>query len=206
MTLSSLERLANAVPFVLGSGSPRRRRLLGETGIAFTVLIADVDERQRDDESPYDCALRLAREKALSVDLETVAGAVTLGCDTIVVLEQKILPKPESEEEAFDTLRQLAGRQHTVCSALALAYNREVVAAGYETTEVWFNAVTDGRIREYIVTGEPMDKAGAYGIQGMGGFLVDRIDGNLDTVIGLPQTLLERLAGEVFSKLRLAKD
>ena len=108
-----------------------------------------------------------------------------------------MLGKPSDEEEAFRTLSTLASKQHTVCTALAVADRNGILASGYELTDVWFNKVSDRQIRDYIASGEPMDKAGAYGIQGMGAFLVDRLEGNLDTVIGFPRKLLESLAQRI---------
>jgi len=198
---SNLHQLARTVPLVLGSSSPRRKRLLGEMDIPFDVEIPSIDETQLPGEPAYGLALRLAREKALEVCERLGRDTVTLGCDTIVVLDGTILPKPDSKTRACEILRDLSGNQHTVCSALAIASKGIVITDGYETTAVYFNPVTDEQIREYVESEEPMDKAGAYGIQGMGAFLVDRIEGNLDTVIGLPRTLLERLAGDILSKM-----
>jgi septum formation protein len=194
MTLEHLTRLASERPFVLGSASPRRCYLLRETGIAFTQATADLDEARRPGEDPFAYAGRLAKEKALAVAARAHEHAVVLGGDTVVVLGDEILGKPSCAEEAQATLRTLAGQPHIVCTALALAHRGGVYASGDERTTVYFNTVTDDQISEYVATGEPMDKAGAYGIQGMGAFLVDRIEGNLDNVIGLPRLLLDRLA------------
>jgi len=112
-----------------------------------------------------------------------------------------ILQKPRHEGDAFEILSRLAGQMHIVCTALALAEREKLITTGYELTEVYFNPVTQQQIHDYIATGEPMDKAGAYGIQGMGAFLVDRICGNLDNVIGLSRMLLNGLAKEVIAKL-----
>ena len=185
---------------VLGSRSPRRVTILKELGIPFTQMISKLDESLRDGESAYRFASRLAREKALSLSRQ-VTDCLVLGCDTVVVYENRIWPKPVDPDNAFEILSCLSGRTHVVCTALALAEDQQVLADGYELTEVTFNRVTPEQIRTYIDTGEPMDKAGAYGIQGMGAFLVDSIRGNLDNVIGLPVTLLDRLARQAIVEL-----
>jgi septum formation protein len=161
------------------------------------------NEIRLEKESPRQYALRLAEEKALEVAGLVEPDTIVIGADTVVSTGDKILEKPTDEADAFRILSYLAGRQHEVCTALALASGNRILASGYEITEVFFNDVTEEQIKEYIASGEPMDKAGAYGIQGMGAFLVDRIKGNLDNVIGFPCNLLERLAGEVLDKLQL---
>lgn len=197
MKYKDLRQLARQHDLVLGSGSPRRARLLQELDIEFRKIIPQIDETSRPGEKPCACALRLAEEKAESLLSQLQDGEIVLAGDTIVVLDEVILGKPSNEEEAFETLTRLTGRTHYVCTALALADGDGLVCSGTEQTEVKFNRVTPDQIREYIASGEPMDKAGAYGIQGMGAFLVDSIEGNLDNVIGLPRTLLNRLAGGV---------
>lgn len=201
MTCEHLKELAACRPIVLGSRSPRRRRLLAQAGIHFRQIIPELEENQLRDEPPYDFAERLARNKAHWVTERVVGNDVIIGCDTIVVLNGIVLGKPDSEQAAFETLSALSGNQHTVCTAVALASKGRVLLSGREVTAVHFNTVTPSRIRDYIATKEPMDKAGAYGIQGMGSFLVDRIDGNLDNVIGLPRKLLNDLAKAVVSML-----
>lgn len=202
MTYPKLIALSTQYQIVLGSGSPRRVELLTETGIPFRQSIPHIVEQAFPGEEPYPYALRLAEEKGLAVSARFSPQEIVIGCDTIVVLHQHLLEKPENEEDAFRILSLLSGNAHVVCSAVAFVNHHEVVRSGFELTRVFFNPLSPDRIREYIRSGEPMDKAGAYGIQGMGGFLVDRIDGNLDTVVGLPRTLLERLAGEVLHCLR----
>ncbi len=197
MKYKDLLQMTQQHDLVLGSGSPRRSRLLTELGIEFRQIVPQIDETARPDEKPCACALRLAEEKAESVTEQIKDHEIVLGGDTIVVVEDVILGKPRDEEEAFATLSRLAGKTHYVCTALALADQDGLICSGTEQTEVIFNTVTPEQIREYIASGEPMDKAGAYGIQGMGAFLVDSIEGNLDNVIGLPRTLLNRLAGGV---------
>ncbi len=186
---------------VLGSRSPRRVRLLGEIGVAFDQIIPEIEEERAEGESPYPFAQRLAEDKARWVAALANGSQVVIGCDTIVVLEGAVLGKPTDKSDALATLSRLSGRPHVVCTGVALAVDGTVACSGYSCTDVFFNAVTTEQLATYIETGEPMDKAGAYGIQGMGAFLVDRIEGDLDTVIGLPRNLLDTLAGQVMERL-----
>ena len=201
MTLEALKQLSRRRPLVLGSGSPRRVRLLREAGIEFRQVISEVIEQRRPDEDPFAFGLRLATEKAIEVAGSCRDNEVVLGGDTVVVLGEMLLDKPIDTDDAVRILKTLSGHRHTVATSLALADATGLLSSGIEKTDVFFNPVTPDQIAEYIASGEPMDKAGAYGIQGMGAFLVDRIDGNIDNVVGLPLTLLNRLAGDVLSRL-----
>jgi len=196
----SLRQLTAGFELVLSSRSPRRVRLLKEIDIPFRQVIPDLEEDSLPGEHPHAYARRLAEDKALWVAEQVNKHQIVLGCDTVVVLGGRILGKPADDEEAYRTLKTLAGNKHTVCTALAFASAGNILASGYELTGVYFNQVSDEQIWQYIHSGEPRDKAGAYGIQGMGGFLVDRIEGNLDNVIGLPRSLLERLAREIVTR------
>jgi len=187
----------------LGSASPRRVELLKETGIPFRQQVSNFKEHNNDGGRPYELARKLAEEKALEVATLSASNEIVIGADTVVVLNGQSLGKPANQEDAFNMLKKLSGKKHTVCTALAITYNKRLITSGFELTDVYFNSVSDAQLDEYIHSGEPMDKAGAYGIQGMGGFLVDRVEGSLDTVIGLPRQLLERLAGEVCAKIEL---
>ncbi len=195
MTVDNLRLLAQRCKLILGSGSPRRLHLLREAGVAFEQVVPEIEEHSSSNEHPYEFAERLACEKALWVAEQVDPEAVVIGCDTVVVLDNRPLGKPVDESDALAILKSLSGRQHVVCTAVALAGAGKAVISGYELTKVYFNEVSESQITEYIRTGEPMDKAGAYGIQGMGAFLVDRIEGQLDNVIGLPRLLLDNLAG-----------
>jgi septum formation protein len=199
MIYNNLIELARRSPLILGSGSPRRVQLLSETGISFRQRIPDIHESILAGETPYHYALRLAEEKALAVAASGAEKEIVLGCDTIVVLNDHVLEKPVDQQDALKILSLLSGKQHVVCSAVAFARRSNLLISNFELTKVFFNPITSEQISGYIETGEPMDKAGAYGIQGMGAFLVDRVEGNLDTVVGLPRALLERLAGEILS-------
>jgi len=185
-----MSRESGVVPLVLASASPRRRELLGLLGLKPQVVPADIDESWRPGEEPAPHAERLAREKAAVVAARYPAACV-IAADTIVVLDGDILGKPADAADAAAMLRRLSGREHTVHTAMAVACGGRTVS-GVESTQVWFRALDDATIRAYIATGEPMDKAGAYGIQGYGAVIVERIAGDYFTVMGLG---LGRLVG-----------
>ena len=171
---------------ILASASPRRRELLTQAGFSFTVYPADVDESVRRGEGPTAYVTRLAREKAQVVfDAIGDAEAVVLGADTTVVLDGEILGKPVDKADAVRMLRGLSGRTHRVITGLAVVTARGT-EAGAEVTEVWFRELSDAEIVAYVETGEPMDKAGAYGIQGRAGKWIPRIEGCYFNVVGLP--------------------
>ena len=168
---------------ILASQSPRRRELLTLIGIPHEVRPADLDETMQPGESPTGCAERLARAKAQAV-AEGDERAIVIGADTIVVLDGEVLGKPADASEAVQTLRRLAGRTHTVHTAVAVAHGGHL-ESGVESVEVTFRPLTDEQVEAYVATGEPMDKAGAYGIQGYGAVLVERIHGDYFAVMGL---------------------
>jgi septum formation protein len=181
------------VPIILASSSPRRRELLALIGLQFEVLPADVDETLQPDEIPWAYAERLARAKA---EKSAMTGTVSIGSDTIVVVDGDVLGKPKDEEEAFAMLQRLSGRSHKVMTAVAVAFD------GYVTSDVvevgvTFRSLRDDEIEDYIRTGEPMDKAGAYGIQGFGATIVDGVDGDYFAVMGLPVNRMIRLLESV---------
>ncbi|MCX6835365.1 MAG: Maf family protein [candidate division Zixibacteria bacterium] len=196
MTTDAIIALARDRRLVLGSRSPRRVQLLAELGIVFRQAISEIDETQHLGEDPSRYAVRLAENKALDVVRLCDPDEIVIGGDTVVILEGIILGKPANRDDAIETLLKLSGKRHTVCTALALANGTGLLCSGAEDTGVYFNRITSEQVERYVDTGEPMDKAGAYGIQGMGAFLVDRIEGNLDNVVGLPRALLGILAKE----------
>lgn len=171
------------IPLVLASGSPRRRELLALLGLRPDVVPADIDESVRTGERPEAYVERVAREKAAAVHARA-ADAIVVAADTIVVLDWTILGKPATEAEAVAMLKKLQGRQHIVHTAIAVAY-RDQQVSGVETTRVWIRPLDEATIRAYVATGEPLDKAGAYGIQGFGAVIVERIEGDYFTVMGL---------------------
>lgn len=177
------------VPVVLASQSPRRRQLLSLIGIEHDVRPANIDESYFPGEQPRAHALRLARTKAEAI---AAPGAVTIGSDTIVILDGELLGKPADAAEATITLRRLSGRTHTVITAVAVHWRDQIVADAEEVA-VTFRSLSDAEITAYIATGEPMDKAGAYGIQGYGATIVERVEGDYFAVMGLPLNRLTRL-------------
>ncbi len=179
---------------VLASQSPRRHELLRLIRVDHEVHPADVDETPRPGEAPPAYAERLAREKALAVARER--DGIVIGADTIVVVDGEVLGKPRDESEAAAMLRRLSGRAHIVDTAVAVVRKGRVVS-GVEEVSVTFRSLGAAQIRRYIETGEPMDKAGAYGIQGYGATIVERIDGDFFAVMGLPLGLLVSLLGDV---------
>ena len=175
---------------VLASGSPRRRELLTMLGIRFQVCPSHIPEERRPGEAPVAYAERLAREKALSVP-----GDLVLGADTTVLLGEELLEKPLDEADALRILRQLQGRTHEVITSIALRSD-DTLRQATDITAVTFRTCDDDFLRAYIATGEPMDKAGAYGIQGYGAALVERIEGDFFSVMGLPVRLVLKLLSE----------
>jgi septum formation protein len=175
---------------VLASASPRRRDLLDLIGIAHEVRPASIDETMRPREAPRRYAERLAREKASAIATRD-PDLITIGADTVVVINRKVLGKPADADDAARMLRMLSGREHTVITAVAVSRGRKLRSA-IEEVRVKFRRLRDDDIDAYIAMGEPMDKAGAYGIQGYGATIVERIEGDYFAVMGLP---LVRLVG-----------
>ena len=175
---------------VLASSSPRRRDLLNLIGISHEVLPANIDETMRPREAPRRHAERLAREKASAIAVRD-RDRITIGADTVVVINRKVLGKPRDVADAARMLGMLSGREHTVITAVAVARGRKLRSA-VEEVRVKFRRLRDDEIEAYIATGEPMDKAGAYGIQGFGATIVERVEGDYFAVMGLP---LVRLIG-----------
>jgi septum formation protein len=175
---------------VLASASPRRRDLLDLIGIAHEVHPANIDETMRPREAPRRYAERLAREKASAIATRD-PDLITIGADTVVVIDRKVLGKPADADDAARMLRMLSGREHTVITAVAVSRGRKLRSA-IEEVRVKFRRLRDDEIDAYIAMGEPMDKAGAYGIQGYGATIVERIEGDYFAVMGLP---LVRLVG-----------
>lgn len=172
---------------ILASSSPRRRDLLTLVGIAHTVHPADIDETALSGEEPGAHVERLARAKAQIVverHAATHPDAVVIAADTTVAIDGLILGKPRDAADARTTLRVLAGRVHTVYTAVAVA-RRDAVVSAVDTVGVTFRSLTDIEIAAYVSTGEPMDKAGSYGIQGYGATIVERIEGDYFAVMGL---------------------
>jgi septum formation protein len=171
-------------PLVLASQSPRRAELIGRLGLEFQTFPADLDESYMAGETPPQHAERLSREKALAI----AAGrpeALVVGSDTIVVIDGEVLGKPRDRDHAIEMLTRLSGREHEVCTGVAIAH-RGKVESDLERVRVRFRTLDARACEEYVATGEPMDKAGAYGIQGFGSALVEGIEGDYFAVMGLP--------------------
>ena len=171
----------------LASTSPRRRELLAQAGIEFSVLDVAIDESQRPNELPTAYVERLAKEKAEAgfVTVESDENAVVLAADTIVVLEDGILGKPQNKTHAHEMLRSLSGRSHVVMTAFAIKTHKQIRVQRVNTT-VFFRPLTSKEIEWYWQTGEQLDKAGGYGIQSKGGIFVSSISGSYSAVVGLP--------------------
>jgi septum formation protein len=180
---------------ILASQSPRRRELLSLVGITHAVQPADIDETQWPNEDPRAYCERLARGKVAAV-AEREPDALVVGSDTIVILDGDVLGKPADDAEARATLAQLSGRSHVVMTAVAVRWRGEVRSA-VEQVGVTFHSLSAAEIAAYVATGEPMDKAGAYGIQGYGATIVARVDGDYFAVMGLPLQRLVRLLAEL---------
>ena len=185
----------SAYQVVLASSSPRRRELLALVGIPHEVRPANIDEAVRPRETPRRYAERLAREKATVVATRD-PNLITIGADTIVVINRKILGKPADADQAGAMLRQLSGREHTVVTAIAVSRGKKLRSA-VDEVRVRFRKLRADEIDAYIATGEPMDKAGAYGIQGYGATIVECIDGDYFAVMGMSLVRLVALLRDV---------
>ncbi len=182
-------------PLYLASSSPRRKELLAQLGYAFTIITPDVEELRQPEEMPRDYVLRLSRQKALAgaaMLQEHEPDAVVIGADTIVVCGETVLEKPRNREHARQMLRTLSANRHQVMTAVTVADQRQYQSE-LVVTDVWFRALSEEEINRYWESGEPCDKAGAYGIQGTGGRFVSRIEGSYHAVVGLPLLETEQL-------------
>lgn len=192
-----------SIKVVLASGSPRRRQLLDLIGIAHEVSPSNIDETMRPRETPRRHAERLAREKATVVATRE-PNQITVAADTIVVINRKVLGKPRDEADARRMLAALNGREHTVITAVAVARGRKLRSA-VEEVSVKFRRLRDDEIDAYIATGEPMDKAGAYGIQGYGATIVECVNGDYFAVMGLPLAKLVMLLRDLGVRYRFGQ-
>jgi septum formation protein len=184
-------------PLILASRSPRRQEILERLGVEFTVRPADVDEGELPGLAPRELAMTLAARKAAAAARGLERGLV-LGADTIVVLDREVLGKPAGPAEARAMLGRLAGRSHVVTTGLALIdVESGARCLNWEDTVVHMRAASAEEIAAYVATGEPLDKAGAYGIQGLGAVLVDRIEGCFYNVMGLPVARLHGMLREM---------
>jgi nucleoside triphosphate pyrophosphatase len=177
-------------PLVLASRSPRRAELLTAAGIPFVVRVADIDETPLPDEKPHDYVLRVAEQKAREVPASD--SEIILAADTTVVLGTEILGKPVDAADAIRMLTALAGRRHDVLTGVCIMRGGAVLALEVASTGVCFRPMSAAEIADYVATGEPMDKAGAYAIQGIASRWIARIDGSYTNVVGLPVEVVYR--------------
>jgi septum formation protein len=181
--------------FILASASPRRVELLNQVGLEFDIIPSNIEEIIDNNDSPSEIVKKLSKQKASDVagKINTSGKCYVIGADTIVVSD-KILGKPATKEEAFSMLKMLSGKPHKVMTGVTVIETDTMKAiSDYEETAVFVRELSDNDIYSYIATGEPFDKAGGYGIQGMGALLVDRIDGCYFNVVGLPLARLSKM-------------
>ncbi|AMO46964.1 nucleoside triphosphate pyrophosphatase [Kosakonia oryzendophytica] len=188
----------------LASGSPRRQELLTQLGVTFRRIIPGIEEQRQAQESARQYVTRLAREKAQAGVAMATQDLPVLGADTIVIFNGEVLEKPKDSSHAASMLRQLSGQTHQVMTAVALADSQYLLDCLVET-EVTFRVLSDADIAAYVASGEPLDKAGAYGIQGAGGCFVRKINGSYHAVMGLPLVETWELLSN-FNALREGRD
>ena len=184
---------------ILASQSPRRRELLGLFRIPFVIRAADIDEAMDPNQSAFDEVARVSRLKAMAVSRE--AGDVVIAADTIVVCQGKVLGKPRDAEDAVSMLKLLSGRDHQVMTGMTVLRDDRILSHT-EVTDIHFRKLSDAEIRAYVASGEPMDKAGSYGIQGGAALFCEKMSGDYYNVVGLPVCklgmMLQTIAPELF--------
>lgn len=183
---------------ILASASPRRKEILENVNLKFTVIASDIEEVILENEPPKDLVMRLAFEKCMDVAIKNKDDLV-IGADTIVVLDNKVLGKPKNEEDAYNMIKSLSNKKHQVITGISLInLNSDKKVIDYVVSEVTFKDLSDELIRDYISTNESLDKAGAYGIQGYGSLLVESINGDYFNIVGLPISKISNLLKEHF--------
>ena len=183
---------------ILASQSPRRKELLSLLGIPFAVQIADIDETMDDAKSPFHEVARVSRLKAEAIARKT--GDVVIAADTIVVCDGEVLGKPKDEADAFRMLRKLSGKDHQVMTGMCVLWDGGCSVCT-EVTDIHFRTLSDREIAAYIATGEPMDKAGSYGIQGRAALFAEKIVGDYHNVVGLPVCRLSQILAQAVPEL-----
>ena len=186
---------------ILASNSPRRKEILENLNIKFDILSPDADESSVDKTLPPELYVEnLASLKAFAAAKETVLEKIIIGADTVVALDDKILLKPKDDDDAFNMLKSLSGRVHSVYTGICVVNSHTAKSCiAYEKTDVFFRKLDDDEILRYIQTGESADKAGAYGIQGLGSLFIEKIDGDYFNVVGLPVSELNRILKKEYS-------
>ncbi|MEF9990798.1 MAG: Maf family protein [Romboutsia sp.] len=183
---------------ILASASPRRKEILGNTNVKFTVIKSEIDEVILDNETPKQVVMRLAFEKCMDI-ASTHEKDLVIGADTIVVLSDTILGKPKDNEEAYDMIKALSNKTHQVITGISLINldaNKKII--DYVVSNVKFKDLSEADIKDYIQTNESLDKAGAYGIQGFGALLVEEIQGDYFNIVGLPISKINDLLKQHF--------
>jgi len=184
---------------ILASGSPRRKELLEKFGLKIKVITSDIEEKVLENESPKQVSMSLALQKCLDVCKKVEGESIVIAADTIVVYNGTILGKPNNREEAFNMLKLLNNNSHSVFTGISIIKaNSNIKVIDYVETKVSFRYISDDKINNYLDTGEYKDKAGSYGIQGIGSVLVDSITGCYSNVVGLPVTKLDILLKKYF--------
>ena len=179
---------------ILASGSPRRKEILRGLGLKFDIMPSHIEEKVIEGISPENLAVSLALQKAEEVAGKLEYPALVIGADTIVVLKGQIMGKPEGNQQAFEMLKKLTGKTHTVITGIAMVERVSgICLADFQTTTVKMKAVTSERLWKYVRTGEPLDKAGGYAVQGKASIFVEKIDGCFFNVMGLPVTKLDEM-------------
>ena len=192
-------KLPPNVSVVLASGSPRRRELLEQIGLPFTVVPSQADETISEGLSPAMAVQSLSLLKAADVARTQSEEALVIGADTVVVLDDEILTKPQDGQDAAQMLRRLSGRCHSVLTGVTVFRRKDGKSVSIaEETLVYFKKLSDSEIASYVASKEPLDKAGSYGIQGLGGLFIEKIEGDYYNVVGLPLSRLGKLLQEEF--------
>ena len=188
-TLAERDKERAIMDIILASQSPRRKELLKQMGLAYRVVVAEIDEHMERDLPPDKLVEAISAEKAAAVAAGEGPESVIIAADTVVALDGEVLGKPHSEAQAAEMLGKLSGREHQVYTGFTVRQGERIVT-DHQRSEVRFRSLSDQEITAYIATGEPMDKAGAYGIQGLGSLLVEGIHGDYFNVMGLPVCML----------------
>ena len=184
---------------ILASGSPRRRELLTDLGIKFEIMVDNSSEVTPKNASPDEVVMTLAKNKLCNVAKNAPNDSLIIAADTVVAYNGRILGKPKDEAQAFEMLSALSGQRHSVYTGIAVGDNKTgKTVCEFEKTDVYFRKLEDDEIKRYISTGEPMDKAGAYGIQNLGALFVEKINGDYFNVVGLPLCRLGKILKDEF--------
>jgi len=192
-------KLPQKISVVLASGSPRRRELLTQIGLPFSVVPSAADETIPEGMSPHLAVQTLSLLKAADVAGKLTEDALVIAADTVVVLKDEILTKPKDAQDAKKMLESLSGKQHSVLTGLTVLRRRDGKSVSVtEETFVYFKTLSEREIESYVATKEPLDKAGAYGIQGLGGLFIEKIEGDYYNVVGLPLCRLGKILQEEF--------